>query len=475
MTSQPGVGKTTMVQRLLAMLKAEDGEGGVDVAGFYTEEMRDEKGQRCGFDVVRVGGGPPGAPPRSALARIGQEQPRVGKYSVDVTAFEAFALPALEAGRPKPASLPENPRLYTPLDGTPDVVGLLEECGEEEGATCRVFVPSTGQELSVEASQLQILPDDWKPPQEEPEAMDDEQCPRLCVCDEVGKMELLSLKFPRIFLEALDGDAIVLGTLPQPARGQRDHEVVEEVKRRQDVRVLQITRNNRDARLLEAYAKLRESLGLGPPGTGQVKPDKRKAKELAEREQREAKEREERDKAEAKERERVAKKERQAAREKERDAKAKQLAKKRELLAKCIRERRKARALVRQKAREAAKSGVVTAVEDEAGSDSSLELEDDEDAVEDLENVEDVDAPVDVEERRAAVAVAARRVRAAGLVPAPAPAPVVPLVAKPAPRQQARPPLRPPPRPPTRPAPAVGRGRGASKAGGAVVLLDEVL
>lgn len=395
LTSPPGVGKTTMVQKLLAMLKAEEGDDGVKVVGFYTEEVRDEKGQRCGFDVIRVGGGSPDAPPRSVLARIGQSQPRVGKYSVDVTAFEEFALPALAKRKPQPV-LPKNPRLYIAPDGTAEAVGLLAEDDNDNTDSCRIFVPSLEQEIFVNAPQLQSVPDEWKPQHDAMEDdTDDESRPRLCVCDEVGKMELLSLRFPPEFLATLDSGAVVLGTLPQPARGQIDPEVVEQVKRRPDVRVMRITRNNRDALTGQVYMMLRESLGLGPPGTGNPKPNKRKA---AERERREAAEREERDRAAAKERERAAKKERQAARERERALKAKELAKKRKILAQKAREQRKARALLRKRAQEAAKGGVM-AVEDEAESDS-LEFEDDIDDVEDVDTVEDVDAVVDVDDKK---------------------------------------------------------------------------
>eukprot|EP00913_Durusdinium_trenchii_P007750 g7279.t1 len=110
-TSQPGTGKTTLIHKLLEKLKEEpesswmacsdvllqeDGEGGVDVFGFYTEEVRDPENakQRLGFDVVRVGPVEEGDSQRAALARVGQALPKVGKYTVDVAAFEAFALPA---------------------------------------------------------------------------------------------------------------------------------------------------------------------------------------------------------------------------------------------------------------------------------------------------------------------------------------------------------------------------------------------
>merc|ERR1712232_153735 len=75
---------------------------------------------------------------------------------------------------------------------------------------------------------------------------------------------------PQALLESLNDEGhIFLGTLPQPAKGQRDHEVVDKIKRRQDAWVMRITRNNRDSALAQVYAQLRESLGLGPTGTKQ--------------------------------------------------------------------------------------------------------------------------------------------------------------------------------------------------------------
>lgn len=73
-TSQPGTGKTTLIHKLLQKLTEEDGEGGVDIFGFYTEEVKDPENpkQRLGFDVVRVGEVEEGAPKRAVLARVGQ-------------------------------------------------------------------------------------------------------------------------------------------------------------------------------------------------------------------------------------------------------------------------------------------------------------------------------------------------------------------------------------------------------------------
>eukprot|EP00421_Protoceratium_reticulatum_P057285 CAMPEP_0168503332 /NCGR_PEP_ID=MMETSP0228-20121227/75805_1 /TAXON_ID=133427 /ORGANISM="Protoceratium reticulatum, Strain CCCM 535 (=CCMP 1889)" /LENGTH=550 /DNA_ID=CAMNT_0008520393 /DNA_START=29 /DNA_END=1678 /DNA_ORIENTATION=+ len=382
-TSPPGIGKTTMVQKLLAMLKAEDGED-VEVVGFYTEEMRDETGQRCGFDVVRVGGGPADAPSRSALARLGQAQPRVGKYSVDVNAFEAFALPALE---PQPR---RERRLYTAPDGAEEAVALLEE--GEGGEPCRVLL--AGRELRVEASQLQSLPECWQGP-----GAQGDLCPRLVVCDEVGKMELLSLRFPAAFTATLDGEAMVLGTLPQPARGQRDHELVERVRARPDVRVVRLTRSNRDQALAQVYGQQVARPGPARHGAAGPAGGRRGAGGQG---------------AGAGREEGAAGGAGAGA-----AAKAKELARKRQVLAKQAREQRKARALVRKKAKDMASSGVVMAVVDDGSSDS-LECDEpveDLDDLEDTGDVEDVDAVVDVESRRAAARRAQRPVALVAPVP----------------------------------------------------------
>jgi nucleoside-triphosphatase len=84
LTGPPGVGKTTIVRRVIALLP------GLRTAGFYTEEVRG-RGGRTGFRVVTLDG-------RSArLASIGEDGgPRVGRYRVHVGDFEALAVPDIE-------------------------------------------------------------------------------------------------------------------------------------------------------------------------------------------------------------------------------------------------------------------------------------------------------------------------------------------------------------------------------------------
>jgi nucleoside-triphosphatase len=64
-------------------------ERGVTLRGFFTEELR-ESGRRLGFAVETFAG------ERATLAHVDfSGPPRVGRYGVDLEAFERLALPAL--------------------------------------------------------------------------------------------------------------------------------------------------------------------------------------------------------------------------------------------------------------------------------------------------------------------------------------------------------------------------------------------
>src|SRR5512134_355895 len=86
LTGAPGCGKTTVVRKVADLLRGA-------ACGFYTEEVRGDKGQRIGFRVTSLDG------KQGELAdkRPGPG-PRVGSYLVNVKAFERIALPSLEAG-----------------------------------------------------------------------------------------------------------------------------------------------------------------------------------------------------------------------------------------------------------------------------------------------------------------------------------------------------------------------------------------
>ena len=90
--ARPGAGKTTAFRRLAELLR----ESGTPVTGFTTEELR-ERGRRVGFSVESLDG------KRDTLAHVDLPgPPRVGRYGVDLEAFECVALPAL---RPSPGDV----------------------------------------------------------------------------------------------------------------------------------------------------------------------------------------------------------------------------------------------------------------------------------------------------------------------------------------------------------------------------------
>jgi len=83
LTGPPGVGKTTLLKRVLE-------EGGFEAKGFYTQELR-EGGRRVGFSVRAMDG-------REAILahRDISSGPRVGRYGVNVEGFESLVVPLLE-------------------------------------------------------------------------------------------------------------------------------------------------------------------------------------------------------------------------------------------------------------------------------------------------------------------------------------------------------------------------------------------
>jgi nucleoside-triphosphatase len=84
--ARPGAGKTTAAGRLAELLR----EAGVPLSGFLTRELR-ERGRRVGFEIETLDG------ERGLLAHVDLKgPPRVGRYGVDVEAFERLALPALD-------------------------------------------------------------------------------------------------------------------------------------------------------------------------------------------------------------------------------------------------------------------------------------------------------------------------------------------------------------------------------------------
>ena len=80
-TGMPGTGKTTLIKRLVELLRKK----GMRVAGFYTKEIR-EGGQRTGFRVVDIN------TKKSfvlASTKMGSGT-TVGRYRVDVSRFDEY-------------------------------------------------------------------------------------------------------------------------------------------------------------------------------------------------------------------------------------------------------------------------------------------------------------------------------------------------------------------------------------------------
>lgn len=82
---RPGVGKTTVARRVADLIRS----AGVVLGGFVTEELCEGR-RRVGFTVETLDG------ERAVLAHVDLAgPPRVGKYGVDLAAFERLALPTL--------------------------------------------------------------------------------------------------------------------------------------------------------------------------------------------------------------------------------------------------------------------------------------------------------------------------------------------------------------------------------------------
>lgn len=153
LTGHPGVGKTTIIMRLVDKLKLPAG-------GFYTQEIREDN-IRKGFAVVTLSGF------KGVLAhRNFKSRYRVGDYGVGVYTLNRIGVKEIE-------------------------MCLMEK--------------------------------------------------KIIVIDEIGKMELLSPQFQAVVEKALNADNPVLGTITL-AR----HPFAQKVRERDDVRIIEVTRENRD-------------------------------------------------------------------------------------------------------------------------------------------------------------------------------------------------------------------------------------
>ncbi|MBN1902729.1 NTPase [Candidatus Sumerlaeota bacterium] len=87
-TGKPGIGKTTVIRNAAAKIKSAGND--VIIRGFFTGEIREE-GRRVGFMVEDWEGC------KGTLSHIESKSNfRVGRYGVEIDAFEKIALPSLE-------------------------------------------------------------------------------------------------------------------------------------------------------------------------------------------------------------------------------------------------------------------------------------------------------------------------------------------------------------------------------------------
>lgn len=101
--------------------------------GFVTEEIR-ERGRRVGFSIATTNG------EEGVLAHVGLPgPPRVGKYGVDLSAFEKLALPSLDADAKTVVVIDELGKMELFSDSFRKGVGRLFESGGRVLATVHVF------------------------------------------------------------------------------------------------------------------------------------------------------------------------------------------------------------------------------------------------------------------------------------------------------------------------------------------------
>ena len=78
LTGKPGIGKTTLIIRMLGIIKH------LRAAGFYTREIR-QGGIRRGFELIDLSGR------KRLLSHVNiKSSYRVGKYGVDIQGFDKF-------------------------------------------------------------------------------------------------------------------------------------------------------------------------------------------------------------------------------------------------------------------------------------------------------------------------------------------------------------------------------------------------
>ena len=77
----------------------------------------------------------------------------------------------------------------------------------------------------------------------------------LIIIDEIGKMECLSEKFKKLLKEILDSEKVLVATIALKGGG-----LIEEIKRRDDIKLFEISQNNRESLLFEILSNVKRLL-----------------------------------------------------------------------------------------------------------------------------------------------------------------------------------------------------------------------
>ena len=78
---------------------------------------------------------------------------------------------------------------------------------------------------------------------------------RVIIIDEIGKMECLSDKFKNLLKEILDSEKVVVATIARKSNG-----FIAEIKKRDDIKLFEISQNNRESLLFEILSNVKRLL-----------------------------------------------------------------------------------------------------------------------------------------------------------------------------------------------------------------------
>ncbi|MEW6110124.1 MAG: nucleoside-triphosphatase [Nitrospirota bacterium] len=77
----------------------------------------------------------------------------------------------------------------------------------------------------------------------------------LYIIDEIDKMECKSRKFSKLIIALLDSDTPVIASISEKGTG-----LIAEIKKREDIKLVELTPNNRDLKLKELTMEIRDML-----------------------------------------------------------------------------------------------------------------------------------------------------------------------------------------------------------------------